>query len=639
MCGIAGIMDWKNTLPSEERQGIVQAMSEAILHRGPDSAGFFSHHQATLAMRRLSIIDEQGGDQPIFNETRDVCIFFNGELYNFQSLKKVLLSQGHQFATNTDTEVLVHLYEEHGKAMLPKLKGMFAFCIYDLKKNQLLLARDRFGEKPLYYHFQNGVFSFASEINALLKNQYIPRQLNQSALPYYFRTSLVPEPITLLKNIKSLPAGHTLLVTSAGIQEEVYFQPSYQKKIILNSEEEAMEYISPILHRAVQRQMVSDVPIGAFLSGGIDSSSVVALLQKHSHQRIKTFNVRFEDQAYDESAIAKEVAAHCGTDHHEIFIPNVDFEPSIFWKIVDHVGLPFRDSSAIPAYFVSKAIAQHVKVALSGDGGDELFGGYDLFQWYLKMLNLKRVPKPILSLANQALVAAQRTPGFKNLSSVRKIKRGVHTSMADLLEMPIALNEMFSAAQVDHLVKPTVSSSDDLYPLLKKYPPEFHSWSPLRKIMYYRLIHTLPANMLIKVDRMSMANSLEVRAPFLDADLFDASVQIPDNLLVRGSQGKYLLRKIMRPFLPKSVFEHPKMGFNIPLYRYQNKAFKQLAQQLLFDENPMPHLIKKSTLTEIYQKGIALKRDNAKESVFQTSHQLWMMMMLFGWIKRFQIQN
>lgn len=639
MCGIVGIIDWKNTLSSTARQEVVKAMNQAIIHRGPDAAGYFSTANASLAMRRLSIIDEEGGGQPIFNETKDICIFFNGEIYNFLTLKKSLQEKGHQFTTNSDTEVLVHLYEEYGQEMLLKIKGMFAFCIYDIKKNHFLLARDRFGEKPLYYHWNKKIFSFSSEIKSLLEHKQIDRKLNLAALPYYFRTSLVPEPITLLENVQTLAAGHFIFMTENSFEEKAYFQPNYQKNSILQSEEEAIAYITPYLKQAVNRQTVSDVPIGAFLSGGIDSSTIVALLQQQSTQQIKTFNVRFEDQAYDESAIAKKVAEHCGTEHHEIFIPNLDFEEAIFWKIIDHVGLPFRDSSAIPSFFVSQEISKHVKVALSGDGGDELFGGYDLFQWYQKIVRLKQVARPLRSAINASLAIAQHTPVLNNISLLRKLKRGVATSMVDLEEIPIGLNEMFSQKKINEILGNDAFANGVQYPLLKDYPKEFGSWSPLRKVMYYRLQHTLPANMLVKVDRMSMANSLEVRAPFLDADLFEASVQLPDELLVKKGLGKYLLRKIMKPHLPAAVFEHPKMGFSIPLYKYQNKAFKKLAQDLLFDNNPLPELIPKKKLAQIYYKGIFTKKDTATESVFQSAHQLWMMMMLFGWIKRFNIKT
>ena len=648
MCGIVGIIDWKNSFAEETRQVTVRAMNQAIFHRGPDESGFFSQKNTSLAMRRLSIIDEAGGTQPIFNEAQNICVFFNGEIYNYQFLKESLQELGHQFATNSDTEVLVHLYEEYGKAMLQKLKGMFAFCIYDLSKNEYFLARDRFGEKPLYYHWDKKTFSFASEIKALLENKRIERKLNRAALPYYFRTSLVPEPLTLLENVQSLPAGHYIFMAENHFETQAYFQANYEKKIKLTSEAEAIEYLTPYLENAVHRQTVSDVPIGAFLSGGIDSSSVVALLQKNSTQKIKTFNVRFEDQAFDESAIARKVAEHCGTEHHELFVPNVDFDESIFWKIVDHVGLPFRDSSAIPSYLVTQEISQHVKVALSGDGGDELFGGYDLFQWYQKIIDFKKVP--LRSVAHGGLALAQKIPLLNKYSFLRKAKRGIGTSLLEEDEIPIALNEMFLQKEVEQLLGEGFHNRSDSqpnntftneksYPLLKNYPTGFSTWSPLRKVMYYRLQHTLPANMLIKIDRMSMANSLEVRAPFLDVELFEASVQVPDNLLVKDGKGKYILRQIMKKHLPDEVFNHPKMGFSIPLSKYQNEAFKQLAKRLLFDENPLPDLIPLKELSHIYNRGISLKKDTAQVSVFQAAHHLWMMMMLFGWIKRFEIKN
>ena len=637
MCGITGIIDWEQTLSSEERQAIVTAMNNGILHRGPDSDGFFSHQNATLAMRRLSIIDQAGGDQPIFNEAKDVCVFYNGEIYNYPFVKTTLQKLGHQFYTNSDTEVLVHLYEEYGKEMMSKLEGMFAFCIYDLKKNQFLIARDRFGEKPLYYHSENGRFTFSSEIKSLLANKHIDRKLNLAALPYYFRTSLVPEPITLLKNVKTLPAGHYLFLTKNSFEEQPYFQPSYEKKQVIESEDEAIEYILPLLKNAVKKQTISDVPIGAFLSGGIDSSTVVALLQQQSRQKIKTFNVRFEDQAFDESSIARKVAEYCGTEHHEIFVPNVDFTESIFWTIIDHVGLPFRDSSAIPSYYVTKAISAEVKVALSGDGGDELFGGYDLFQWYQKIIRLQQIPRPLRSMTSGGLALVQQTPFLNTVSLIRKMKRGVHTSLASVEDIPISLNELFTPVQIKELAEKSTADIQEDYTLLKNYPSDFHHWSPLRKIMYYRLQHTLPSNMLIKIDRMSMANSLEVRAPFLDPALFEASTQLADDLLVKDGKGKYLLRKMMQAHIPKEVFEHPKMGFSIPLYKYQNDTFKQLAHRLLFEENPLPNLIAKDVLEKIYHKGISTKKDTATDSTFQTSHQLWMMMMLFGWIKRFEV--
>ena len=640
MCGICGIIDTRQTLPKGERDQLVQAMNTALIHRGPDEGGSYSDGFASLAMRRLSIIDESSGKQPIYNEDQTICVVYNGEIYNFKELRQSLQQKNHQFKTASDTEVLVHLYEEYGTEMLPMLKGMFAFCLYDSREKKYLLARDRFGEKPLYYHWNKKTFTFSSEIKSLLENSRIDRRLNAQALPYYFRTAAIPEPMTLLNEVYSLQPGHYLILTNESLEDGAYFKPSTSINDRLTSDEAAMEFIEPHLLKAVQRQTISDVPIGAFLSGGIDSSSIVALLQSQQSEQLKTFNVRFEDQEYDESPIARKVAKHCGTDHRELFIPNMDFEETIFWKIIDHVGFPFRDSSAIQAYFISEAIAKEVKVALSGDGGDELFGGYAVYQWYLKIRRFKSIPAPLRSALQGGLNVLSAMPGFGNSSVLRKIKRGVGTSLVPTAELPIALNEMFARDRIPGLFNGlALDMNANEYPA---YPGladniDWKAASPLREIMNYRLRHTLPVNMLCKVDRMSMANSLEVRAPFLDPDLFDAASQLPDRFLIRDGQGKYILRKIMPKHLPAEVFDHPKQGFNIPLFKYQNKSFKDLAQRLLFDENPWPDLIKKDELKKIYDQGISTVRSTASQSVFQSSHQLWMMMQLFGWAKRFNI--
>lgn len=632
MCGICGIIDWNNSWSTSQRKRWVAAMNTALQHRGPDATGDFSTPHGTLAMRRLAIVDIAGGDQPIFNERGNIGVVFNGEIYNHLSLKKQLEEKGHRFTTTTDTEVLVHLYEEYGTEMLPLLKGMFSFCIFDRNQETFFLARDRFGEKPLYYSYENKLFSFSSEIKSLLENPQLERTLNRAALPYYFRTSLVPEPLTLLEKVKSLPAGHFLFLSKHNCELKAYFSPAYESAIPFQSEEEAIAEIRPRLIQAIQRQLRSDVPIGAFLSGGIDSSTVVALAQKYNERQLRTFHVRFEEQAYDESAIARKVANFCGTEHREIMIPNLDFSERIFWEIIEHVGLPFRDSSAIPSYFISQAIGKEVKVALSGDGGDELFGGYALFQWYQKVIRLQKVARPVRSLIDQGLGHMQHLQVLEPVTLLRKLKRGVRTSLEPEADIPIALNELF---QREELVRLLGEAGRTDLRLLKNYPKNL---SPLRKIMHYRLQHTLPANMLIKVDRMSMAHSLEVRAPFLDPDLFAASLRLPDDMLIKAGEGKYLLRKIMQQELPTAVFSHPKMGFNIPLHRYQNQAFQNLAHRLLFEENPLPNLIPKAALKTIYQKGISQKKDTATNSVFQSAHQLWMMMQLFGWAKKFNLK-
>ena len=636
MCGITGIISFNKGLSTAQRNDFVSAMNAAILHRGPDESGDFHNDYCSLAMRRLSIIDLSSGQQPIYNETGKIGVFFNGEIYNYPELREELSRKGHQFKTNSDTEVLVHLYEEYGTKMLPLLRGMFAFCIFDKEKNTYLVARDRFGEKPLFYHFADQIFSFSSEIKSLLENKNIPRQLNHKALPYYFRTSLLPEPMTLLKDIFCLPAGHFVEIDKNGISVQKYFEIEYNIDQNIKTEADAEAFIRPVLEKALQRQTISDVPIGAFLSGGIDSSTIVALLQKNASKPIKTFTARFAEADFDESTIAKKVAEYCGTEHHELVIPNYDFTEDIFWTIIDHVGQPFRDSSAIPSFLLTKEIRKHVKVALSGDGGDELFGGYDVFQWYQKIGKIRQIPRPIRQLGLFGLEVAQHIPVIGSHAKIRQIKRGISTSLEDLDDIPIALNSFFSPLEIQQLLQ---NQPNLAFSALKQYPKKIREASPLRKIMYYRTQHTLPANMLIKIDRMSMANSLEVRAPFLDPDLFAAAAQLPDKFLIKNGKGKHIIRQIMEKELPSEVFNHPKSGFSIPLHKYQNTTFKNLAYRLLFVDNPFPDLFDEDYLKLIYQQGLmGLQTATTRKSIFQTSHQLWMLMQLFGWGERFEVQ-
>lgn len=636
MCGITGIIATHHTLP-EEAVGQVRQMNDALTHRGPDEAGFYHDATCALAMRRLSIIDLGGGQQPLYNETEDILVFLNGEIYNYQSLRKELIAAGHSFRTDSDTEVLVHLYEAHGEAMLQHLNGMFAFCLYDKSKNIFLLARDRFGEKPLHYAQEYGLFVFSSEVMSLLASGHIGRELDQEALSYYLRTSLVPEPLTLFKEVKVLPAGHYLKIEQGEKQIKPYFSIQYKPDTNIKSVNDAVDLIQPLLLNAVKSQSVSDVPIGSFLSGGIDSSTMVALLQKQSDKPIQTFNVRFEDNAYDESPIARAVAKHCGTEHHEVVVPNEEFTEEIFWQIIEHMGQPFRDSSAIPTHHVCKAIGSQVKVAISGDGGDELFGGYDLFQWYAKILSLKKTPGALRSFTATAVKLAGKTPGLSGSSKLRQISRALETAKLSDADIAIALNEMFTTLEMSTLLEDRFAKNEPSFPLLQNYPEAAEDWSDLRKIMYYRTQHTLTANMLVKVDRMSMANSLEVRAPFLDKALFEAAASLPDEFLIKEGQGKFLLRKIMENELPDEVFNHPKQGFNIPLHKYQNATFSKLAKRLLFEENPLPGLFRKAELEKIYHQGLSMKQDTSTLSVFRASHQLWMIMQLLGWAERFQV--
>jgi asparagine synthase (glutamine-hydrolysing) len=637
MCGITGIIA-KHEKIREEIVPLVHRMNDAILHRGPDGDGYFHDDTCALAMHRLSIIDIDSGQQPISNETNEVLIFFNGEIYNHLALKKDLIQAGHTFSTNSDTEVLVHLYEEYGEAMFSHINGMYAFCIYDKPNRKYLLARDSYGEKPLFYAHNNELFAFSSEINSLLEYQGISRQLDMEALQYFLRTSLIPEPLTLFKEVKTLGAGQYISIQKGAIDVKNHFNIEYKPDPQIKRIEDAKDLIKPLLFNAVKNQSISDVPIGCFLSGGIDSSTMVALLQKQSSIPIKTFNVRFEDEEYDESPIARAVAKHCGTDHYEVVVANEEFTEDIFWEIIDHMGQPFRDSSAIPTYQISKRIKKHVKVAISGDGGDEIFGGYDLFQWYTKILSLKTIPIALRQAVTKALPFLQKSSLFAKSSKLRQLNRVFLAAELSDENIAISLNEMFTPLEITLIMGDDFKTQAQSDPsLLCVYPEEAEHWSALRKIMYYRTRHTLPANMLVKVDRMSMANSLEVRSPFLDKDLSIAAAKLPDQFLIRNGKGKHIIREIMKEELPLEVFDHPKKGFNIPLQKYQNDTFRALAIRLLFDENPLPGLFKKSELEKIYQQGLNTKQDNSSLSIFRASHQLWMIMQFYGWAERFKV--
>jgi len=530
MCGICGMIDLAAP-QTDLRASYINHANQAMHHRGPDEAGVYKDDWASIAMRRLSIIDLSGGTQPIYNEDGSIVIVMNGEIYNYRELRDMLQAKGHQFKTNSDTETLVHLYEEYGTEMPKYLKGMFTFALIDKRQKRLFLGRDRFGEKPLFYYQNDKIFAFASELKSLLQHPQIPRKLDREALLYFLAVSFVPDPMTLLEGIRSLPPGSCMTLDAAGKTDTwAYFDPSYEVDNSLKTEQDVIDMLRPKLEQAVMRQKVSDVPLGAFLSGGIDSSTVVAMLQKNSSERIKTFTVKFEEATYDESHIAREVAQKLGTDHHEITIPNQDFNEDIFWKIIDHVGTPFPDSSAIPTYFISKEIRQHVKVALSGDGGDELFGGYPVFDWYKKVLSLQKIPSILRKSAVGLLDLQANIPGLSDLSKIRQARRAFSASTATHEALVMAMHYIFEPREITKIVNNGLASSENLKNIQVDLPPEWQSWTPLRQIMYYRLRYHLPLDMLVKVDRMSMANSLEVRAPFLDPDLFEASAKIPDRL-------------------------------------------------------------------------------------------------------------
>lgn len=626
MCGITGIID--HNVSQSVRESSVTKMNLAIYHRGPDEDGYYSDSYCTLAMRRLSIIDLNSGKQPIYSNDKKKLIFFNGEIYNYRELKNDLIKKGYSFYTQSDTEVVVNLYQCYGIEMLPMLKGMFAFCIYHLDTKKYFFARDSFGEKPLFYYHNKQAFYFSSEINSLIQPEEVPRVLNKEALGVYLSRSFVPDPDTLFRSIKSIPPGHYLIFQSDSVSVHPFFSVSYEPDNTIKTMADAASFIRPYLEKAVQRQMISDVPIGAFLSGGIDSSTVVALMQKCSSNPIKTFNVKFQTQGYDESKIARKVAEKLGTDHHEILIENNGFREEQFWKILQHVGLPFPDSSAIPTDFVTGEIAKQVKVALSGDGGDELFAGYDFFDWYTSINQLKRIPLFLRHASNKFISSLNKTPLRNNY--LRKIEKAIYISSFGAEEMLEEIHALFDRREMKRIYPASKSNENNHTSILSNS-------SLIRKAMHYRVKYELPLDMLIKVDRMSMSNSLEVRAPLLDPDLFKASAVLPDQFLRREGVGKLVLREIMKDTLPDEVFNHPKSGFSIPMHDFKNAAFRNLAMYLL-NKDYMKKLFNPAALELILEAGLNDSEDTFSGSIYRKTHQLWSLMMLSGWIEVFGVE-
>ncbi len=629
MCGICGTIGIGS---KEQREVIVGKMNDALFHRGPDEAGWYSDNTCTLAMRRLSIIDLGHGTQPKYNARETRLIFFNGEIYNYRELRNTLTEKGYTFQSQSDTEVIIHLYQEYQEAMLPMLKGMFAFCIYDIEKEEFLFARDRFGEKPFFYYQKEEGLVFSSEIKSLLQNPSVERIMSRAHLAYYLKLTFVPEPYTLLKGVCSLPAGCFLKFSKGTLTVKKYFEVDYETDAAIKTIADAAAVIKPLFEQAVKRQMVSEVPLGAFLSGGVDSSAVVAQMQRLSAQPIKTFNVKFEESSYDESPIAREVATRLGTEHHELVIPNAEFKEEIFWTIIDQVGFPFPDSSAIPTWFITHEIKKHVTVALSGDGGDELFGGYPVFDWYRKIRTASVIPDLVREAGVALLKGTKKIPLFSSSSRLRQLEKGLQLAGVAEQNLPIEIHALFDDDQIHRM-----TGVMPIYTAMQEIPSNSKHWSDLRKIMYYRLRYNLPLDMLTKVDRMSMANSLEVRAPFLDPDLFAVSSTLPDQFLRKLGVGKLALREMLKDDLPDSVFSHPKSGFSIPLHTYQNAAFEGLVEQLFNETSAFTHLIPKEVLTYIKIQGLQNKSNNSTTTVYKSSHQLWSLLQLAGWMKRFEV--
>jgi asparagine synthase (glutamine-hydrolysing) len=639
MCGICGFI---NLDGSPADRIIVERMNRALVHRGPDGAGVFIDGPVALAMRRLAIIDLEGGHQPMSNEDGSIWIVFNGEIYNSPELRHLLQSRGHRFATRSDTETIVHQYEETVSACTDHLSGMFAFAILDQRPRAndqrltLLLARDRLGIKPLFYYYDDHLFVFSSELTSLVQHPGVPREIEPAALYQYLATGAVAGPLTMFKNIRQLLPGQRLVLQGDRPTVETYWQPPAAPLDRPPSPQDAAVQLRCLLEQVVQEHLLSDVPVGAFLSGGIDSSTVVALMTRATGRKIPTFSVRFEETDYDESSFSRLVAAHYGTDHHEFTVPNQSFDFDLLRAMITHHGQPTADSSAIPTFIVSRLARNYVRVVLSGDGGDECFAGYSHFGWVQQIDRLYVYPYRLRWLAANTLRIAATWPGLEQHDRLRQTINALEASLAERAVLPLEVLRINSDAEIGRLLTPDWRPNDlTLDGELYRFLCDGNQVDLIGRAQRFAFRYYLPDAYLSKVDRMSMANALEVRVPLLDYRLVEFSLSLPGTMHWRNGTGKWLLRQAVADLLPDEIFTHRKQGFSIPLHRWATGAYFDLAEGLLneaavhtrglFNPIAVRHLLDRCRGLQPHRRSL--------ESDYRLSHRLFMLVALELWCR------
>jgi asparagine synthase (glutamine-hydrolysing) len=618
MCGICGIFEYerRTDTPAE----IVHRMNQTMIHRGPDDGGVFVGPGIGLGHRRLSIIDLAGGHQPMSNEDKTIWVLLNGEIYNYPELRAELLQRGHKFATKSDTEAIVHLYEDYGEDCFAKLRGMFAIAIWDSKNRKLVLARDRVGKKPLFYAADRTRILFGSELKALLTGDSLSREMDEQALSDYFSFGYIPAPKTIYRSVRKVMPGHYLVASASGVRETRYWDLSFNK-VEERSEGEWGERLRHELCEATRVRLMSDVPLGAFLSGGIDSSAVVAMMSHLMKRAVTTCSIGFNEEKYNEAEYALQVSQLFSTDHHvETVRPNaVEIVDKLAW----HYDEPFADSSAIPTYYVSKIARQYVTVALGGDGGDESFAGYRRYKldYYENRLR-NRVPAglrrsvfgplgrwyPPLGWAPRVFRAKST---FQSLS--RSPLEGYFNSISYF--RPDDKERLFTS---DFRARLGNYESIEVF---REYYDRADTEDPLSKIQYVDIKTYLTDDILTKVDRASMAVSLEVRAPMLDHKFLELAASIPSNLKLRNGTGKYILKKALEPTLPSEILYRQKQGFAIPLGDWFKRELKEMAH----------HVIVETDDGILDQRFLRTIWDQHQKSYYDRSALLWATLMFRKW--------
>ena len=621
MCGIAGFINREKDAPTAEREILLDKMCRVITHRGPDEQGAVVAGRAALGMRRLSIIDLKSGQQPIYSEDGNLAIVFNGEIYNYRELKTKLEARGHKFKTSSDTETIVHAFEEYGADCLQHLRGMFAFAIWNKRDESLFVARDRVGKKPLFYALtERGNFVFGSEMKVLLAHGEISEEIDFPALDAYLTFGYVPEQFCIFKNVYKLLPGHFLTFKNGEIKTRKYWDFDYRKVSGIKTEAEYIEILREKIKDAVKVRLISEVPLGAFLSGGVDSSSVVAMMSQILDAPVKTFSIGFNEDSFNELKYARVAAEHFQTEHHE-FIVTPDLVETVD-ELVWHFDEPFADSSALPTFMVSKMARDYVTVVLSGDGGDELFAGYTRYVVDRKRSGMANLPSFVRR--NLRAVSESLPHGAKGRNYLYNVSLDALDRYIDSISQYNALRKK-SLYSKDFQSRLNGNSGASVY---RNIAESVSTGNAIDNLLYLDSKTYLPGDILTKVDRMSMAASLEARVPLLDHELIEFVTQIPPDLKMKGFETKYIFKKAMEGIVPKEILYREKQGFGVPIEEWINNQLRARIHETLLDARTLQRgYFEKSYIQTLLDEHSKSRRDH--------SHALWILWMLELWHRRF----
>lgn len=633
MCGICGWIEFSQ----QAELAVAERMNASLAHRGPDDAGVVLLDNAAIANSRLSIIDLASGHQPIANQNESCWIVFNGEIYNFHDLREQLTTKGYRFSTRSDTEVILHAYEEWGIDCVSRLRGMFAFAIYDRRQEasgngdrgastRLILARDRVGKKPLYYYYDRKRFIFGSEIKAILAHPSVPRRVRHNAIPLYLTYGYVPAPDTMFDDIYELPPGHSLMVQDKQVVMRQYWQvpaPGTRTTHVGLCEQEYIDRLRQLFEHAVRVRLISDVPLGAFLSGGLDSSLVVAIMSRLMNQPVKTFAIGFSDEpSFNELKYARTVADRYGTDHHEFTVsPDaIDLLPKLVW----HYDQPFADSSAIPSFLLAQMTRKHVKVVLTGDGGDELFAGYERFAAARLAEAYRRVPRFVETAAAQLIAALPESTSYSGFA--RRARRFMQGAPLPLSERYLEWVGIFGKNAIRELFAGPVGV--DPVDHFRRYFDPGQNDDATGQLLSVNMKSYLPGDLLVKTDRTTMANSLEARCPFLDQELLEFASTIPTGLKLKGMTTKYILKRAFEGFIPDRIVHRKKHGFGVPVGRWFRTSLRDYVRDTILSPDALGRgYFREEALRRLLEEHQSGKRDHG--------HRLWSLLTFEMWHRVF----